>query len=132
MPNLYIIDALLNDKVDFAFETTLTTLSYLHTINRAKKKGYFVTLLFFWLNEVQLAIERVKMRVSAGGHNIPEDVIKRRYHRGNKNFITKFMKVCDSWIVIDNSDKDYKFVAEGSKNMELEIHHEFIWQIIKN
>ena len=69
------IDELIDAEVDFGFETTLTTLSYLNTIKLAKEKGYFVTLLFFWLNDVNLAIERVKNRVKEGGHNIPVDVI---------------------------------------------------------
>lgn len=71
------IEELLLQRVDFAIETTLTTKSYLNTIKKAKALGYQVTLLFFWLNDVELAIERVKMRVLEGGHNIPEEVIKR-------------------------------------------------------
>lgn len=62
------IDELLNSGVDFAFETTLTTLSYLNTILVAKEKGYTINLLYFWLNDVNLAIERVKTRVNEGGH----------------------------------------------------------------
>ena len=74
------IDELLDSGVDFAFETTLTTLSYLNIIKPGK--GYSVALLYFWLNGVNLAIERVKTRVSEGGHNIPEETIKRRYFGG--------------------------------------------------
>ena len=66
------IDELLNSGVNFAFETTLTTLAYLNTIKLAKEKGYTVTLIYFWLNDVNLAIERVKTRVNEGGHNIPQ------------------------------------------------------------
>lgn len=58
------IDELLKSGVDFTFETTLTTLSYLNTIRVAKEKGYSITLLYFWLNDVELAIERVKTRVN--------------------------------------------------------------------
>ena len=76
------IDELLNSGVDFGFETTLTTLSYLNTIKLAKQKGYTINLLYFWLNDVNLAIERVKTRVAEGGHNIPEETIRRRYSRG--------------------------------------------------
>ena len=65
------IDELLAQNVDFAIETTLTTLSYQKTIEFAKSKGYTVTLLFFWLRDVNLAIERVKARVVEGGHSIP-------------------------------------------------------------
>lgn len=54
------INELLNTGVDFAFETTLTTLSYVNTIKVAKEMGYSITLLYFWLNDVNLAIERVR------------------------------------------------------------------------
>ena len=75
------INELLESGVDFAFETTLTTLSYINTITLAKEKGYTINLLYFWLNDVNLAIERVKTRVSEGGHSIPEETIRRRYFR---------------------------------------------------
>lgn len=68
------INELLEQNTDFAIETTLTTLSYRKTIELAKRKGYQITLLFFWLNDVDLAIERVKTRVTEGSHNIPEEV----------------------------------------------------------
>lgn len=54
------IDEFIDMEHDFAFETTLSTKSYLHTIKKAKRKGYEITLLFFWLDSVDLAIERVK------------------------------------------------------------------------
>ena len=84
------IDELFETGVDFAFETTLTTLSYVNTISLAKSKGYTINLLFFWLNDVYLAIERVKARVNEGGHNIPEETIRRRYFRGIVNLTSKF------------------------------------------
>jgi predicted ABC-type ATPase len=125
------IEELVNSGVDFAFETTLTTLSYINTIKIAREKGYSITLLFFWLNDVDLAIERVKIRVSEGGHNIPEETIRRRYFRGTNNLIKKFIELCDFWIIIDNSSKPFKFVAEGQVNTQIKIHDESIWQIIK-
>lgn len=125
------IEELINISVDFAFETTLTTLSYINTIKLAKEKGYSVTLLFFWLNDVDLAIERVKLRVSEGGQNIPEETIRRRYFRGTNNLINKFIEVCDFWIVIDNSTKPFNFVAEGQGDVQIKIHDEAIWQLIK-
>lgn len=67
-------------NMNFAIETTLTTLSYQKTIEFAKSKSYTINLLFFWLNDVNLAIERVETRVMEVGHNIPEEVIIRRYN----------------------------------------------------
>ncbi|CAN5254823.1 zeta toxin family protein [soil metagenome] len=126
------INELLETRADFAFETTLTTLSYVNTIKLAKEKGYTVNLLYFWLNDVNLAIERVKIRVSEGGHNIPEETIRRRYFKGVANLTTKFTPICDYWIVIDNSGRPFAFVAEGQNDAELKIYNEVIWQQIKN
>ena len=126
------IEELITLQVDFGFETTLTTLSYVNTIKLAKEKGYNVTLVFFWLDNVNLAIERVKLRVSEGGHNIPEEVIKRRYYRGMANLSAKFINICDYWIVINNSTRPFNFVAEGQAAEELKIHDGAVWEIIKN
>lgn len=76
------INELLNDNKSFAFETTLATKSYKSKIIDAKVKGYTVTLLFFWLQNVELAKERVKVRVSEGGHNIEPNIIERKYFNG--------------------------------------------------
>lgn len=126
------IDELLDTGVDFGFETTLTTLSYINTIKLAKEKGYAINLLYFWLDDVNLALERVKTRVSEGGHNVPEETIRRRYSRGVINLTTKFIGICDYWIVINNSSRPFTFVAEGQGESELKIHDDLVWQQIKN
>ena len=77
---LHRINELLLLNESFAFETTLSTKSYRSKILEAKAKGFTVTLLFFWLQSTELAIERVKTRVSEGGHHIDEDIIRRRYY----------------------------------------------------
>ena len=126
------INELLDQNVDFAIETTLTTLSYQKTIELAKTKGYTVTLLFFWLNDVNLAIERVKTRVMEGGHNIPEEVIIRRYKKGIKNLTKVFVNLCDYWLVIDNSSRPYTFIAEGNEELETMVYHQESWNKIKS
>lgn len=125
------INELLEQQADFAIETTLTTLSYRKTIELAKQKGYQITLLFFWLNDVNLAIERVKIRVIEGGHDIPEAVIIRRYYKGIANLIKVFINFCDYWLVIDNSVKPNVEIAEGVKNAEIAIHNDKLWKKIK-
>lgn len=120
------IDDLLNQQEDFAIETTLTTKSYLTTINRAQEFGYKVTLLFFWLNNVELAIERVKTRVQEGGHNIPEIVIRRRYIKGIQN-LRVFTSKANYWLVIDNSEGLMQFIAEGNMNEEITIFEKENW-----
>jgi predicted ABC-type ATPase len=126
------IDELIKLKVDFAIETTLTTKSYANTIETAKQNGYDVTLLYFWLKDTELAIERVRTRVSEGGHNIPDEVIKRRYKKGLLNLSKIFIGISTYWAVIDNSDIRYTFVAEGNSNGKITIHDNTIWEIIKS
>jgi predicted ABC-type ATPase len=84
------IRELLSNDINFAFETTLSTKSYKQTILHAKSKGYRITLLFFWLQNAELAKERVKTRVAEGGHNIDPIVIERRFLRGIKNLFDRW------------------------------------------
>jgi len=126
------IDDLMGVKVDFAFETTLSSRSFVNTISKAKESGYQVTLLFFWLESVNLAIERVKIRVEEGGHNIPEDVIRRRYYSGLKNFFQLYLSKCDYWMLIDNSKMKQIIVAEGSKDTKTEIINSITFDKILN
>jgi predicted ABC-type ATPase len=125
------IKELIKHKSEFAFETTLSTKSYVNTILNAKENDYFVTLVYFWLNSPALAIERVKTRVQAGGHNIPVEVIKRRYLSGIKNFFNLYIPISDYWIVIDNSENPFKFIVEGNFTKEKQIYNSETWSIIK-
>lgn len=126
------IEQLIESKKTFAFETTLSTLSYVRLVQRCQQQGYIVNLIFLWLNSPELAIERVRTRVLKGGHNIPEDVIKRRYNKGLQNFINLFMPLCDRWIVADNSHELPVNIAQGSKaNTEIIYQHE-LWKQILN
>ncbi|MFC3559546.1 zeta toxin family protein [Pedobacter jamesrossensis] len=123
------IEDLMNQNADFAIETTLTTKSYLNTIKIAKTKGYKITLLFFWLNDVELAIERVRTRVLEGGHNIAVDVIRRRYLKGIEN-LSKFTSVSDYWLLIDNSAGTPLFIADGNLEQEITIFDDTKFNIL--
>jgi predicted ABC-type ATPase len=124
---LYRIKDLIKLKVNFAFETTLSTRSFVNTILKAKESGYFVTLVYFWLSSPELAIERVKNRVKEGGHNIATDVIKRRYLSGVKNLFNLYLPIADYWMIIDNSENPFKLVAEGNSTNEKQINDNHIW-----
>jgi predicted ABC-type ATPase len=105
---------LLKRQQDFAIETTLATRTLLKTAKLAQNAGYTVTLLYFWLNSPELAIERVRARVEAGGHNIPEETIRRRYNRGIYYFFNLYAPICERWILADNSQIPFRVIAEGS------------------
>ena len=106
---------LLKKQLDFGIETTLATRTVLKTIKMAQAAGYTVTLLYFWLNSPELAIERVKARVEAGGHNIPEETIRRRYKVGIDYFFHDYAPICERWVLADNSQIPFRVIADGSK-----------------
>jgi predicted ABC-type ATPase len=124
------IKDLLNHKLDFAFETTLATKTYVQFIREAQAKGYFVTLVYFWLSSPELAIERVKTRVNSGGHDIPVDTIRRRYKAGIENLSKLYMPICDYWMIIDNSEPPFQIIAEGFKTENIEINNQITYNKI--
>lgn len=126
------IDDLLESNVTFAIETTLATKSYVNLVRRAQSMGYFVHLIFFWLESPELAISRVAERVSKGGHNIPQDVIKRRYVAGITNLFARFMNEVDLWMIYDNSRTPRTFVAKGGKSMATSVESEMLYYKIKS
>lgn len=108
------IKNLLEAGESFAFETTLSIRSYVKFIEKAKRWGYQVTCLFFWLDSEELAISRVETRVKEGGHFIPEEVIRRRYTGGLSNFFNLFLPKVDNWLFVNNSEDNYEIIAEGA------------------
>lgn len=97
------IDYLLNKRITFAIETTLATRCYRNLVARAKESGYQVILLFFWLSSPEMAEMRVAERVASGGHNIPKEVIHRRYWAGLRNLFDIFVPIVDLWSLYDNN-----------------------------
>lgn len=127
------IEELLAREESFSIETTLATRSYVNLVRRAHEKGYRVTLLFFWLNSPELAIRRVAERVSKGGHDIPEDIIRRRYVSGIQNLFNLYAAEVDAWSIYDNSTTLRRNVAVGGKTIKTVINNEEIYnQIISH
>jgi predicted ABC-type ATPase len=124
------IKTLMEARMDFAFETTLSTRSYVGLVNDAKAKGYKVTLLFFFLDSPDVAVKRVSKRVSEGGHHIPSDVIHRRYKSGLENFFQLYKDIVDKWFFFDNSEGYSQEIAKSvSKNRQLVKNNEIWTQI---
>ncbi|WP_207784833.1 zeta toxin family protein [Flavobacterium difficile] len=115
------IKELLDGNENFAFETTLATKSYKFKVAEAQRKGYNVTLLFFWLQNVDLAIERVKTRVLEGGHNIETDVIKRIYSNGIRNLFDIYISIVDEVLIFDNSGGKPILIADKTLKSELNL-----------
>ena len=126
------INELLSINENFAFETTLATKSYRSKIIAAQKNNYTVTLLFFWLQNVDLAIERVKTRVLEGGHNIETEVIRRRYKNGIKNLFEIYLSIVDEVMVFDNSGGKPELIAEKTIESNMNILNEIKFNKLKN
>lgn len=126
------INELLAEKESFAFETTLATKSYKNKIIAAKQNGYTVTLLFFWLQTVELARERVRIRVSEGGHNIEPETIERRYKKGIKNLFDIYLPVVDSAYIFDNSEGQHVLLADTQIDGTLNIVHPEKFNLLKS
>lgn len=129
---LHRIKELLDSDKNFSFETTLATKSYKNKIVEAKQKGYNVILLFFWLESYELAIERVKTRVLEGGHNIPKDVIKRRYFNGINNLFTIYLGIVDQALIFDNSEGNHVLIAEKSLSENIVIFEQEKFNLLLN
>ena len=115
------IQELLDNNTSFAFETTLSTRSYKNKVLAAKQKGYNVTLLFFWLQTIELAKERVLIRVKEGGHNIEPEVIERRYLKGIHNLFEIYLPIVDGALIFDNSLGKHELLAHKTVDEKLTI-----------
>ncbi|MEE9423599.1 MAG: zeta toxin family protein [Methylococcales bacterium] len=97
-------------RENFAFETTLSGKSYLKLIHDLQVGGWLVELIYLYLPDVQLSIERVAERVKHGGHNIPLESIIRRYPRSLHNLVNDYAPLCDTVICLDNSQEQEKII----------------------
>lgn len=109
------IGAQVQQGSSFALETTLSGLGYARAIPTWRAKGYLVKLIFLQLPNVQTAIDRVAARVAQGGHNIPTDVIARRFEAGLKNFQTIYKPLVDVWLHFDNAGHEAQLIDWSEK-----------------
>ena len=113
----------------FAFETTLSSRSYAPWIGALRRQGYEFNLMFLWLRSPELAVQRVRERVRAGGHDVPESVIRRRYVKGVRNFFGLYQPLSDSWGVYDNSSRgEPRLIAQGAGGTVARVFSEDGWQ----
>ena len=92
-----------SQRRNFAFETTLSGHVYARKITSWRSMGYHVKLIFLSLPSGELAMARVAARVAQGGHDVPEEVIRRRFISGMRNFENIYKKIVDAWVLYDNS-----------------------------
>jgi predicted ABC-type ATPase len=114
------IHSLTERGLDFGFETTLSGKTYVKLLQEMKRRGYFIHIFFLWITDVELALERIKLRVRNGGHHIPEAIVRRRFGRSLPNFLRFYKPLADSWTIFDNSSDVPKMIAfEESGRLEI-------------
>jgi predicted ABC-type ATPase len=115
-------------QINFAFESTLASRSYARWLGRLSRQEYEFHLFFLWLQNPEIAIQRVQERVRMGGHHIPEEVIRRRYRKGVYNFFDLYQSIADNWSVYDNSESGKPLlIAEGKKKVMIDIYQPDLW-----
>jgi predicted ABC-type ATPase len=112
----------------FAFESTLAARSYVRRIERLRAEEYRFQFMFLWLRSADLAVERVRERVRAGGHHVAEEVVRRRYGAGLKNFWRLYQPLADAWSVYDNSESAKSLpIASGGREEPFLVRDQDSW-----
>ena len=115
---------------DFAFESTLATRSYAPWIAGLRDRGYTFRLLFLWLRSPDLAVERVRERVRLGGHDVAEEVVRRRYDAGLRNFHALYRPLADRWWVYDNSEPGEMPLVAAGADATITVNRPDVWRHI--
>ncbi len=122
--------SLASKSEDWGTESTLAANAYIPLIEKWRAEGYRFHLYYIWLPSQEMAVERVAARVRAGGHNIPEATIRRRYEAGRRNFVSAYAPRADFWTIINNSAPSYRVAAQGGLAREEQIFDASIWEKI--
>lgn len=126
------IRSLAEQNLSFAFETTLASRSYARLIKELRARGYEFHLFYLWLGSADLAVQRVRERVRRGGHDVPEEVIRRRYVKGAQNFFAVYSGLADTWGMYDNSELGQPVeIANKNKHAPPKILREDLWQQLR-
>ena len=104
------------------------TRSYAGWLRKLCAQGYDLGLIYLWLRTPEAAIKRVQDRVQMGGHDIPEEVIRRRYHKGARNFFAIYQGIATNWVVYDHTVSSApQLVAVGKGKTELSVINQELW-----
>jgi len=126
------IRELAEQRVSFAFETTLSSRTFAPWLRGLSETGYLIHIAYFWLASPDVAVLRVHQRVQAGGHAVPEETIRRRYSRGLVNFFELYRPLAASWRVYDNGTiRGPRLVAKGQGEDVDEVLDEELWRKVR-
>jgi predicted ABC-type ATPase len=116
---------------DFGFETTLAGRMHIKLLTDLRQSGYRIDLFFLWLPSADLAVLRVAERVMEGGHAVPDDVVRRRYASGLRNFFRLYSPCVDSWRIYDSSRMPPSLIAQTENRVTSAVDPELLARIRK-
>jgi predicted ABC-type ATPase len=118
--------------VSFAFETTLASRSLAPWLRELIADGYRLHLVFLWLPSADMAVQRVTGRVQMGGHDVPEETIRRRYDRCLRNFFHLYRPLAKTWRIYDNSHGRHpKLIASGCGSRTTHVVDQRAWDAVR-
>lgn len=126
------LDELAAARQCFGFESTLASRTVAPLLRRLKAGGYRVAIYYFSLANAALAVRRVKLRVSLGGHDVPAEVVRRRFARSHANFFALYAPLADDWVLLDNSQSGEARLVAEHRNQRLRIEDLPSWNRIKH
>jgi len=116
---------------DFGFETTLSGKGYIKLFQDLRRKGYRIHLYFLWIPLLSLALKRITDRVRLGGHDVPAEVVQRRFTKGLNNLFKPYMDLVDYCAIFDNSSPVPQLIFERSEGQDRIIKPETYDIIVK-
>lgn len=123
------LDGLESQRKSFAFESTLSSHVLAKRLDRLQQHGYRVHVVYLWLQTADLAVARVAERVRAGGHDVPGDVVRRRFVRGRRNFFILYRPLADGWRFYDASSiAGPRLVATGGRETATRVRDQRTWR----
>jgi predicted ABC-type ATPase len=126
------LDRLVEQRQDFAFETTLAARSYAARLRHWSQSGYRVHLVYLWLASADLAVARVALRVQLGGHHVPEATVRQRYQRSVRNFFTLYQSLPITWQVYDNTEiESPRLIVSRDESGSERVLDESVWEKMK-
>lgn len=115
----------------FAYESTLSGRSLVNRLKELKEGGYRIRLIYVWSPSADLNVARVKDRVRRGGHDVPEEAIRRRFRASRRNLLELYMPIADLWEIHRNTDhRMFKLIAHGGPNLETHVVEPDHWRLI--
>lgn len=118
--------------VSFGLETTLAARTLAPRFVKLVSKGYHFHLVFLYLPSADLAVARVADRVKLGGHHVPEETVRRRYHAGLRNFFELYQPITTTWQMFDNSQAgSMNLIAAATENGKVRVVQKSLWKHIE-